>query len=488
MRHAAPNGGGVSPTLLIHSSLYKTLFVVYKTTVDNEIGALIEAQLEERTAAGIARTIGVLITSHHLSTGDKMPTVRGLASQLGVSVNTVSDAWRILQNHGMIATDRRRGTTVRARRATDAGRYWQVPVAPGTIELDLSTGTPDRDLLPPLGPVLHRLHADVAVTSYVDPPLLQELEDELRRRWPFDPAAITVVDGAQDALDRTVQQLVSFGDTVVVEEPTFPPLLDMLDLVGAIVIGVPLDADGPRRVPLAAAMKADPVALFIQPRAHNPTGAHISAARVHEMADLVAGTRTVVVEDDHSGAATGVAIESVGEHLPEQVLHIRSFSKSHGPDLRIAALGGPADLIGDIVRRRSLGPAWTSRLIQHILHAMLTDPDTDALIDRAAAIYQRRRAELGTALTKHGLDPVPGVGLNMWIPVEDEQRAVVALAAHGVGVAPGAPFRLEANGEQHIRLSVGALRGDLDDLAATIAAAAHSPRSSRGRRRPRAAS
>ncbi|MDH3754647.1 MAG: GntR family transcriptional regulator, partial [Acidimicrobiia bacterium] len=105
----------------------------------------IEPRVEERTARGIAVAIGSLISDGALEPGDKLPTVRALASELGVSVNTVSDAWRILQSHGVIVTERRRGTTVRSTRAGLGGRYWQVPVEPGTIELDLSTGTPDNE-------------------------------------------------------------------------------------------------------------------------------------------------------------------------------------------------------------------------------------------------------------------------------------------------------------------------------------------------------
>ena len=470
--------------------------------------AEIAARVETPTAPGIASAIGSLINDEVLLPGAKLPTVRALASELGVSVNTMADAWRILQNHGAIETDRRRGTTVRPRRSGFGGRSWQVPVAPGTMDLDLSTGTPDATLLPEMGPILHELHADFTLTSYVDPPVLPALEDALRGLWPFEPEEVTVVDGAQDALDRTIGELVGLGDTVVVEDPTFPPLLDMLELAGADVVGVPLDAEGPRLDALTqciADRDVAPKALVIQPRAHNPTGVHISRRRTRAIADLVSARRTIVIEDDHSGGASGVELESVAEFVPEKVVHIHSFSKSHGPDLRIAAIAGPASVVGPIVRRRQLGPSWTSRLIQEILLTMLQDARVEARIADAAAAYRERRATLASMLAEHGVTVEPGVGLNMWIPVEDEQRAVVALAAHGVGVAPGGPFRVDstnahqaqhaqhahrtqhaqgphrAQGVQHaqhahhIRLSLGALRVDpavMADLATTIATAA----------------
>ena len=62
--------------------------------------------------------------------------------------------------------------------------------------------------------------------------------------WPFAPEALTVVDGAMDALDRVAQVVVRLGDRVVVEHPTFPPLLDLLEQLGAEVIGVDVDDAG----------------------------------------------------------------------------------------------------------------------------------------------------------------------------------------------------------------------------------------------------
>ncbi len=443
----------------------------------------IAARTDDRTGRDIALAIGTLVGDGVLQPGDQLPTVRALAAHLGVSPNTVADAWRLLQTHGAISTDRRRGTRVRARQVRLDGRYWQVPVAPGTIELDLSTGTPDEELLPSLGPVLHRLHADVTFSSYVDPPIVPALEDEIRRRWPYPPEVITIVDGAQDALDRLIAEIVGFGDTVIVDDPTFPPIIDMLELAGARIVGVPLDEDGPRLDALADAMAADPVAMWLQPRAHNPTGTTMTAQRRDAVAALVTGTRTLAVEDDHSGDATGTEIHSVGVRLPDQVVHIHSFSKSHGPDLRVAAIGGPAAVLDGLVRRRTLGPAWTSRLIQQILLVMLQDPEIEATVGAAATAYSGRRAALEDALARGGVDVGRGTGLNLWVPVEDEQRAVVALAAHGVGVAPGAPFRVAEAEDHHVRVSLGTLPDDRVDsvaaIIASVATGAHLDRSNR---------
>ena len=431
---------------------------------------MIREQVADTSAQGIARTISGLISANMIKPGDQLPTVRSVAGTLGVSSSTISAAWRLMQNHGVISTDRRRGTTVRTSRGSIEGRYWQVPVPQGTLDIDLSTGTPDPELLPDIGIILHRIHAKVAVGSYLDAPVLPELEAELRRRWPFSPEHLTVVDGAQDALDRLIGALVQIGDAVVVEQPTFPPLLDMLELAGAEVIGVTLDHEGMQVDSLRTAVQANPRAVILQPRAHNPSGITMSATRAQAIAALL-GPETWVIEDDHSGDAAGVALASVSALRPGRSLLIHSYSKSHGPDLRIAAIGGAAAPIRQLERRRSLGPSWTSRLTQQILLEMLTDPEIEAQVALAASTYKQRRTLFVNALGSHGVVIPVGAGLNMALPVRDEQSAVIYLAAHGIGAAPGRPFLVDAINYDFIRLSIGSYTGDPVTLAATVAAA-----------------
>ena len=132
-------------------------------------------------------------------------------------------------------------------------RYRQVSEGPGHFELDLSSGTPDPLLLPDLRPIVARVSGQALTSSYLDHPVLPSLAEELDASWPFRAEAITVVDGALDALDRVAQVALRLGDRVVVEHPTFPPLIDLLERLHCEVVGVDLDADGPRLDQLRAA-------------------------------------------------------------------------------------------------------------------------------------------------------------------------------------------------------------------------------------------
>jgi DNA-binding transcriptional MocR family regulator len=158
--------------------------------------------------------------------------------------------------------------------------------------------------------------------------------------------------------------------------------------------------------------------------------------------------------------------------LPERVLHVRSFSKSHGPDLRIGALGGPRALVDKVVARRLLGPGWTSRMTQALLYELLTDPVSVAQVAHARDTYARRQHEMAQALRARGVNARAADGINTWLAVPDERDAIVRLIAAGIRVAPGGPFLLgEEERGGHIRVTVGVAGDEHDVIAEALAAA-----------------
>ena len=431
----------------------------------------------------VATTIGRLVASGELLAGDRLPTVRTLAKAVGISPTTVSEAWRSLSSAGVITTNGRNGTRVRATAGSASPtRYRALGTGAETFRIDLSSGIPDPALLPDLGPSMARVGRADLTSSYLDDPVVPSFGEHLARTWPFPAESLTVVDGCLDALDRISTEILPFGSAVLVEEPTFPPLVDLLERLGCEVIGVAIDAEGPVPAELARGLDADPVAFFTQPRAHNPTGVSISQRRAGAIAEMIRPTSVLVVEDDHAwGISTG-PIESLGELLPGRVVHIRGFSKSHGPDLRLAAIGGPSEVIERVRARRMLGAGWSSRLLQLLLLDMLSDASVIEAVDRARAVYTARRHRFLDRLRAHGMDLGEGDGLNLWVPVDDEQSALVALAAAGVRVAPGAPFTLGGRAD-HVRLTVGLLpESDADWLAGLVVSASRSGGSARASR------
>lgn len=413
---------------------------------DGHVLELVIGEVDERSARGIAAAVSRLVSTQRLADGDRLPTVRRTARALGVSPSTVSDAWQRLAAVGAVQGRGRQGTFVC--RPTGPGapvRYRRITEGPGHFDVDLSTGTPDPALLPSVAAVIASLPEEALTASYLDPAVLPALEAHLVRSWPFVPETFTVVDGAMDALDRIASHIVRMGDRVIVEDPTFPPLLDLLDHLGAEVIGIPLDAHGMDPAALRRALAHQPRALFCQLRAQNPTGVTTTRARARELAQVLADSDVIVVEDDHAADIARKPLASIGATLPERTVHIRSFSKSHGPDLRLAGVGGMAEVVRAVVNRRMLGPGWSSRILQAVLLTMLTDPEVVRTVAHARDVYATRRRAVCRVLTRHGVTFAGQNGVNLWVRVRDERAAMLMLAAHGVGVAPGNPFHVSSH-------------------------------------------
>lgn len=433
--------------------------------------------IDDRSQQGIAAALSRLVSAGQLVPGTRLPTVRVLSATLGVSPATVSGAWHALAALGVIESRGRLGTFVLGQPA-GTQRYSRMSGdRPAPFRLDLATGTPDPDLLPDLGPSLRRIGRRAHVSNYHDVHVLPQLEKHLLSSWPYQPEAITVVDGALDGLDRLATLLLRFGDRVLVENPTFPAFLDILDQRGVQAVAVLTDEHGPVPDSLAAGLAQRPVAFFLQPRAQNPTGASLTSVRARALATVLRGTEVIVVEDDHSGDIAPTAELSLGTYLPAQTVRVSSYSKSHGPDLRIGAVGGPAAIIGPLTRRRHLGPGWSSRLLQGLLVELLVEPAAVAAVAHARRTYDARRQSLRAALADRGVTSSAGTGVNLWVEVYDERDALVTLAAAGIRVSPGAPFLVAPlAGHQHIRVTSGLVAAGVEDVADHIAGAALPPR------------
>ncbi|MFT4123402.1 MAG: aminotransferase class I/II-fold pyridoxal phosphate-dependent enzyme [Microbacteriaceae bacterium] len=453
--------------------------------------------IEQPTPHGIAAAISRLVTTGDLAPGDRLPTVRALAGELGVSPATVSHAWRTLASAGLIVSRGRSGSFVRSAPREWLPRRYQNLDGTRDAAIDLSRGAPDAALLPDLSRALGRVSTRAQVTSYQAKPDIPALHDLLRQTWPAPVESLTVTNGALDAIDRALAALARYGDRVVVEDPTFPPFIDLFETYGLEPVGVPLDAEGPRPAEFAAALASAPSIVLLQPRAQNPTGASISPARLEQLARALARSRVaanaIVIEDDHSALISSSEPVSFANRLPERTLHVRSLSKSHGPDLRVGALGGPRELVDRVVARRLLGPGWTSRMIQEIVFDLMTDPVALAEVAHARDAYAGRQRELRAALAGHGVETATADGINMWLPVADERGAAVRLAANGIRVAPGSAFQLgsasplgstsplgssppgtppHGGARPHVRVTVGAAGEDIGGIAAALAAAA----------------
>lgn len=444
-----------------------------------DVVALLQGSVQDHTPRGIAATISQLANDGTLPAGTRLPTVRTLARTFHVSASTVNDAWHLLVRNGIIRTEGRRGTFVSHLRPATMSVRSRRAAAVDVHRLDLTTGTPDARLLPALGTGLGVLSQTAAVTTYREPLIVPRLEELLRERWlpVFDPEGVMIVDGAMDAIDRVFRDTIFIGDRVVVEDISLPAFYDLIESCGAVAIGVATDEEGMLPDALAASLAVRPTAIVLQSRAHNPTGISMTARRARELAEVIAERPVLVIEDDATGDIASSPLASVATWHP-YTIHVKSFSKSHGPDLRLAALAGPRQLLERFEMRRRLGPGWSSRLLQHILTELLADPAVQRHVDEARRTYAARRKALVDAVEARGIVTSGNDGINVWMEVADERVAVRMLRDVGVGVSPGRPFHLEAPRRSYIRVTCAALEGDVGELADQLAwAGSHTGRS-----------
>lgn len=428
------------------------------------------------TAHGLADAVARAVASGALEPGVRLPSIRTIAESLQLSPTTVSSAWATLRRAGTIRTDGRHGSFI-AEVATplSSGRYRRAVGDPVDFALDLSTGVPDPRLLPSWGDALRALGDSSSLHSYLDDPVVPELGNVIRSTWPCSPEQLTIVDGATDAVAAILAQLGGFGTRVAIENPAFPPFLDLLESLGMRPVPVELDEHGPVPASLSGALADGADLVVLQPRGQNPTGVSLVPRRARELADILAPTGAHVVEDDSLDGIAGTELVSLSSLLPDRVLHVRSFSKAYGPDLRLAAIGGPSRLVGPIQERRQLGQGWSSRLLQRLLLRLLTDPSSQGEVAAARATYTLRRQGLVRALDAEGVTVGGDDGINIWVPVLHEVSALQSLAANGIGAAAGSPFQVgtyAAHRAPHIRVTAGLVAANVEQVASALGVAA----------------
>ncbi|MEV4432627.1 aminotransferase class I/II-fold pyridoxal phosphate-dependent enzyme [Streptomyces sp. NPDC049585] len=430
-----------------------------------------EYRIEGRRAADISASVERAVGEGKLPPGELLPPMRELAVELGVNPNTVAAAYRMLRDRGVIETAGRRGSRVRHRPASAPRDALRVEVPDGAR--DLSGGSPDPALLPPLGAAL----AAAAERARTDPVLYGRaavetgFEQAARAALAHDgvpQGPLAVTSGSLDGIERVLAAHLRPGDAVAVEDPGWGSVLDLVPALGMRAVPVAVDDDGPLADSADRALAQGARALIVTCRAQNPTGAAIGAGRARELrAVLARHPHTLLVEDDHAHGIVDLPLHPLAGATAHWAL-VRSVAKAYGPDLRLAVLTGDAVTMDRVRGRQRLGSGWVSHLLQDaVLHLWRTGAVDAAEV---AASYGRRREALVAALRARGIAAHGRSGMNVWVPVPDETAVVTRLLQAGWGVSPGARFRLAS--PPGIRLTVSPLTvADMAKVADAVASA-----------------
>jgi DNA-binding transcriptional MocR family regulator len=394
------------------------------------------------TSAAIAASVESRIREGRLAPGELLPTIRALADELRVSTATVSDAYRSLRLRGLVRTQGRRGTSV-AERPPLARAWSPTPALPGLI--NLSDGNPDVELLPPLGRMLaktgrHALYGDARKLPELVAVALQDLRSD-----GLVVPDVAIMSGATDGIARVLEAHLAPGDLVGVEDPTFPPLLDLLAALALVPVAIELDSQGPLPASLDAAARRGIGAVVVTSRAQNPTGATIDAKRSDELRRILKlHPAVVVIEDDTGGLATEDPLHTVIDTGRPRWAFVRSFSMIFGPDLRTAVVAADDVTLSRVEGRQWVGSMWVSHILQRLTWMLLSDKATADRVGDARRRYATRRRALTDALAARDIATSSRSGFHVWIPVPQEAAAIAALQAAGWAVAAGEPFRLHS--------------------------------------------
>jgi DNA-binding transcriptional MocR family regulator len=366
--------------------------------------------------------------------------VRELSAELEVSPGTVAAAYRTLRERGLVSASGRRGTVVASQPPLRVHSERSLP----SDARDLATGNPDPALLPPLAPALARLETEHKLYGGLAklPRLVELAEADFRSDQIAGELAI--VGGALDGIERILQAELRPGDAVVIEDPSWPRISDLVHSLGLRLEPVPVDRRGLLPEALERALGGGARAVIATPRGQNPIGAALDPERGRLLREVLGQhPDALVLEDDYLAAVAGAPYVPLHDESARWAV-IRSLSKVLGPDLRVATVAGDSLTISRLEGRQLLGPGWVSHLLQQTAAQLWGSPETKRLLARAERTYAERRAALVDALAALGIEAQGDSGLGVWIPVPEEVATVQQLADRGWAVSAGERYRFEA--------------------------------------------
>jgi GntR family transcriptional regulator/MocR family aminotransferase len=399
--------------------------------------AQIEAQLRDGVRSG------------RLAAGERLPSSRALAAELGISRGVVVEAYGQLAAEGYLAIARGAAPRVAAGAAA-ADRHASEP-PPAPLRHDLRPGTPDLSLFPRAAWAAAQRRAlrelPDAELAYPPPGGHPRLRAALAgylgrvRGVQAAPERIVVCGGVAEALSILGRVLRAAGArTIAVEDPSHPGTRAMVAHSGVDIAPVPVDEDG-LDVAALAASGAD--AVLVTPAHQATTGVVLTPSRRAALIAWARQTGGLVLEDDYDaeyrydrhpvGALQGLA--------PDHVVHMHSVSKTLAPALRLGWAAVPARLVAAVVEEKALSDMGSPVLEQLALAHFLARGDLDRHLRRTRPDYRRRRDALLAALAGIEIEGV-AAGLHVLARLpdgRDEQEVVDAAAARGVAVDPLGP-------------------------------------------------
>jgi GntR family transcriptional regulator/MocR family aminotransferase len=392
-------------------------------------------------------TLRDAIRGGRLNAGARLPSSRGLASELGISRGVVTAAYDQLAAEGYLET--RQGAPVRVARGVRA----QPPRPPAPslragFAYDFTPGLPDLAGFP-RDRWLRSLRAAWRETAldavgYSDPRGVPELREALAdylarvRGAAADPEHLLICTGFRQGLSLTCRWLRANGvDRVALEEPGWHAQRLIVEEAGLTVTPIPVDAEG---IDIAELEASGAEAVVVTPAHQFPTGVVLSARRRAALIEWAEHGDRLIVEDDYDAELRRERVGALQGLAPDRVLYIGSASKRLTPGMRLGWMLPPSWLSWALISSKAIEDAGSETAGQLALADFIARGELERHLRRMRLRYAQRRETLLAALERELPDwqPSPaGGGLHLMVALPDyvdEPALLGAAARHGVGL------------------------------------------------------
>ncbi len=432
--------------------------------------AVWQARLSEVTGARYQRLVQALeedLMTGMVQPGCRLPPQRETADMLGLSVGTVTRAYREAELRGLVESHVGRGTFIRG---VDAAP----PIEGNSSTIDLSLNIPPFTVsLQRLGASLQRLgtqQSSARYLSYMSHEGLIEHRATLaawlaRRGVHVPPEHLVICNGAQHAMSLAFAAICSPGDTILCEAATYHGLKPLATHLHCQLQGLPMDQEGliPEAVEDACRSGVSKV-LYTIPTLQNPTGRTMSQARREHIVKIAQDYDICMVEDDIYAFLYDTPPTPLAALAPERTLYIEGMSKSLAPGLRFGCLATPPRYL-DAIKRAMRATCWmTAPILVEMVCELIDSGHIDILSQRLREEAQQRTHMVREAfedLTAFELEPTMDPAFHIWLPCDALTAERIANRAQQDSVIvtpPSAPLvhTDTASVETGLRLCIGA--------------------------------
>lgn len=433
--------------------------------------------------------INLMIKQHLLAPGYKLPPVRKLASYLKVNPSTVVNAYRELEQNGFIFSKRGSGSYVAEQINNIVDEEEKIRYMPIDLTDDINALQKDSQMINmssiSLNPEMISIETFKQVVNkvlerdkgfaftYQDSqgylPLRQSLTKELAKKHiQTTPEHIQIISGAQQGIDIVARAILKHGDTVFVENPTYPGAIAAFRSCGAKIIDIKLTKEGIDIVDLENKLRQfRPKLIYVMPNIQNPTGITYTKSICRRLMGLARYYNAYVLEDDYISGLSYQEKNPVplkAYDTDDRVIYIRSLSKIFMPGLRLAYLIMPQKLAQDLLNVKHISDIATSGLTQRVFDYYLRE---GLWQEHLNVIRKNCKKQFEFALTmaekylpKDITYIKPIGGLSLWLNLPDRLQAtdiIIKAKSEGVIMGDGTPFFVRNALDKQIRLSFATL-------------------------------